>query len=384
MKRAIQFGAGNIGRGFIGSLLSFSGYHVTFADVNEDIINKINEKQEYFLNIVGEEVENICVKNVSAISSLDNNLIKEIQNVSIITTAVGPNILDRIAPTIALAIKEKFNTCNKEYLNIIACENMVGASEHLKEKVLENLNEDEINFVEKYIGFVNCAVDRIVPPTSKEKGEITDVTVEEFKEWIVDKTQFKGEIPKIEGMELTDNLMAYVERKIFTLNTGHAITAYIGYSKGYETIRESILDRSIEDVVKAAMKESGEVLIKKYGFDREKHYKYIEKILGRFKNPYLKDEVVRVGRQPLRKLGKDDRLIKPLMGTVEFETSNENLIKGIAAALCYDFNGDEQAIEVQNTIKENGIESAIEKITGLDKSSNEVKMITEEFNKIKK
>ena len=130
----------------------------------------------------------------------------------------------------------------------------------------------------------------------------------------------KGEIPKIEGMQLTDNLMAFVERKLFTLNTGHAITAYLGVLKGYETVKESIEDEEIATIVKEAMKESGEVLINRYGFEREKHYLYIDKIINRFKNPYLKDEVSRVGREPLRKLGFNDRLIKPLRGTIEYNT----------------------------------------------------------------
>ncbi|MDK2919359.1 MAG: mannitol-phosphate 5-dehydrogenase [Candidatus Petromonas sp.] len=383
MKKAIQFGAGNIGRGFIGYLLADSGYHVVFADVDQNIIDSINENKKYLVETVGEKVEKNYVENISAISSLDENIIKEIEEASLITTAVGPNILDKIAPTIAQGIKERSKKQNRNYLNIIACENMVGASEHLKEMVKKYLSEEEIEYLKNYVGFVNCAVDRIIPPMEENKENDIHVMVEEFKEWIVDKTQFKGEIPKIKGMELTENLMAYVERKIFTLNTGHAITAYLGYLKGYKTVRESIMDASIQEIVQGAMEESGKVLIKKYGFNIEKHYQYIQKILSRFKNPYLRDEVVRVARQPLRKLSKNDRLIKPLMGTIEFNINNKNLIKGIAAGLNYDYSKDEDAVKMQKILEENTLEIAIEKITGLDKDSKEVKLIKEEYLKIK-
>ena len=41
MKKAIQFGAGNIGRGFIGAVLEQAGYHVVFADVNEQVVERL-------------------------------------------------------------------------------------------------------------------------------------------------------------------------------------------------------------------------------------------------------------------------------------------------------------------------------------------------------
>lgn len=182
-------------------------------------------------------------------------------------------------------------------------------------------------------------------------------------------------------MECTDNLVAYTERKIFTLNTGHAITAYLGYLAKYDTIRESILDSRIQKIVLGAMNESGEVLIKRYGFDKEKHEQYIKKILSRFKNPYLRDEVTRVGRQPLRKLSNDDRLIKPLKGTIEYNLENENLIKGIAAALSYDYPDDKEAVKMQNILEENTIKKGINIITGLDIDLKETDLIKNEYMK---
>jgi mannitol-1-phosphate 5-dehydrogenase len=104
------------------------------------------------------------------------------------------------------------------------------------------------------------------------------VTVESFSEWIVDQTQFKGELPQVAGMEPTDNLMAFVERKLFTLNTGHIVTAYLGKLRGYRTVREAIEDPLIRSKVRRAMEESGAVLVKRYGFDPRLHAAYIEKI----------------------------------------------------------------------------------------------------------
>lgn len=224
---------------------------------------------------------------------------------------------------------------NTRPLNIIACENMVRGTTQLKQHVWKHLPENEQAWVNEHVGFVDSAVDRIVPPVEASQDDPLAVTVETFSEWIVDQTQFVGPLPQIAGMELTDNLMAFVERKLFTLNTGHAVTAYLGQRARHQTIRDAILDTEVHAVVRGAMEESVAVLIKRYGFYAEKHAAYINKILRRFENPYLHDDVERVGRQQLRKLSAGDRLIKPLLGTLEYQLPNDNLIIGIAAAMHY-------------------------------------------------
>ena len=135
MRKAIQFGAGNIGRGFIGYLLSNSGYHVIFADINRKLVDALNKDSKYMVEIVGDKVEKIDVENISAIYSLDERLIDDISEVNILTTAVGPNVLETIAPTIAKGIQRKYKKKNTEYLNIIPCENLVGAADRLKVEV---------------------------------------------------------------------------------------------------------------------------------------------------------------------------------------------------------------------------------------------------------
>lgn len=373
MKKAIQFGAGNIGRGFIGAILSENNYEVCFADINEIVISELNNKREYTVEVVGQECKKIIIKNVCGVLSNGEEILEKIKEAEIITTAVGPNVLKIIAKTLATGLEKRKDVKEKKYLNIIACENMIKGTTALKEEIFKYLSEEAKDYVNQYVGFPDSAVDRIVPPMEKT-SDILKVRVEEFNEWIVDKTQFKGEIPELKGMTLTDNLMAFIERKLFTLNTGHAITAYLGVEKGYRTIKESIEDKNIREIVLGAMKESGEVLIKRYGFDREKHYSYINKILGRFENPYLVDEVVRVGREPLRKLSFNDRLIKPLRGTLEYETKNENLILGIAAAFNYRNESDIQAVELEKKLNEKSFDEFFYEVTGLNDKNIEEKV----------
>ncbi|MCG9727198.1 mannitol-1-phosphate 5-dehydrogenase [Vibrio brasiliensis] len=375
MKNAVHFGAGNIGRGFIGKLLADAEVEVTFADVNTPLVDQLSHKQEYKVKVVGTECQIDTVTHVTAVNSASEDVIDRIVKTDLVTTAVGPNVLDIIAKTIATGIAKRFAAGNEKPLNIIACENMVRGTTHLKGQVYQHLDETLHAQADNLVGFVDSAVDRIVPPAEAANDDPLEVTVESFSEWIVDEQQFKGEIPDIAGMERTNNLMAFVERKLFTLNTGHCITAYLGCLNGHRTIRQAIEDPAIHAEVKQAMQESGEVLIRRYSFDRELHNAYIEKILNRFANPYLIDEVDRVGRQPIRKLGANDRLVKPLLGTIEYGTENQAILKGIAAALKYHSDDDPQAVELQTTIKEIGLRKTLARFTGLDENSKEVVQI---------
>lgn len=369
--KALHFGAGNIGRGFIGKLLADSHVEVIFADVNDTVINLLKTNRTYGVKIVGDSVNTIeQVKNVTGVNSKDEAAIMALFNeVDLVTTAVGPNVLKIIASIVAKALEARLASGNTKPLNIIACENMVRGTTFLKEQVFTHLNPAIREQVETLIGFVDSAVDRIVPPVQPDENDPLLVTVEEFSEWIVDKTQFKGEIPAIKGMEQTDNLMAFVERKLFTLNTGHAVTSYYGKSKGYQFVKESIEDADVKAFVKSVMQESGAVLIKRYGFDPQAHAAYIEKILKRFANPFLVDDVDRVGREPLRKLSYNDRLIKPLRGTLEYGLPNDHLVRAIAMALKYRNENDPQAIELAQSLADNGVVATVKKYTELQDDS---------------
>ena len=368
MKKAIHFGAGNIGRGFIGQLLAASGYEITFVDVAAPLVDDINALGKYNIEIVGDTPKRIEVTGVKAINSDKNlgELLDAIVTADIVTTAIGPNILKFIAPNIAkgLSLRLKSNT---EPLNIIACDNMVGGSTALKNFVYAALDEDTKKLADKYIGFPDAAVDRIVPLQKNDEKLL--VKVEPYCEWDVDATKIVGEKPNVAGLTYVDNLSAYIERKLFTVNTGHASIAYLAYQKGIKDIAAAMKDEETVQAARSVWAETGALLVEKYGFDKEKHAEYVKTTEGRFKNPHLSDEVTRVARGPKRKLGAKDRLVSPAMQLTERGKSCDALAKVIAAALKFDFDGDTEAQEVQNYIKDNGIEKAVEHFTEIKSDS---------------
>ncbi|PSL41807.1 mannitol-1-phosphate 5-dehydrogenase [Planomicrobium soli] len=363
--QAVHFGAGNIGRGFIGALLHQSGYQTLFLDVNDTVIQELNQKREYEVTLVGTEQEIISVKNVSGLnsSSHPDEAIEAISKADLVTAAVGPNVLAHIAELIAEGLKVRMRV-SKEPLNVIACENMINGSSILKKHVFEYLNEEERQAAEQSIGFPNAAVDRIVP--DQRPGNILGVAVEPYYEWVVEQTSIKGERPEVKGITYVDDLNPYIERKLFTVNTGHAVPAYLGHYKKYSTINEAMGDEEIKKVLYGALSETGEVVVRQHKFDQSEHGEYIRKIIERFSNPYISDYVTRVARGPIRKLGQNDRLIRPASLYIQL-TGKEpvNLATVIAGVLLYDNEQDDEARRLQDQIAEKGYEATLQSVSGL-------------------
>ncbi len=379
LKQTVHFGAGNIGRGFIGGLFAESGYHVTFVDIADQIIDKLNEQKSYQVKLATEQEQTTTIENVSGLNNMkqEDEVIDAIKSAVYLTTAIGPNILPRIAPLIARGLSERVYETD-EALYVIACENQISATDILKRHILDNLDEDTKERLEGRVYFFNSAVDRIVP--IQEDPESLDVLVEPYFEWVVETTQT---IPPIEGMTVVEELAPFIERKLFTVNTGHAVIAYFGYLAGKSTIDKTLADETVAKQVKETLKETGAYLVKQYGLDEEEHLAYIQKIIERFKNPYLNDAVTRVGRAPMRKLGPEDRLIRPATEAQKAGLPFTNLAKAIAAALLFDYAEDEEAVKIQGMLKEHGPAYVLKEVSGLDEDSEISKEVIEQYHSLK-
>ncbi|PKR83657.1 mannitol-1-phosphate 5-dehydrogenase [Heyndrickxia camelliae] len=380
MKQVVHFGAGNIGRGFIGALFSQSGYHVTFVDIADQIIDQLNAEKQYTVKLATDQQESMTITNVSGLNNMkqESEVVEAIKGATYLTTAIGPTILPRIAPLIAKGLAERVKA-NDEKIYVIACENQISATDLLKGYILENLDEDTKSKLEGKVFFFNSAVDRIVP-IQNNQGSL-DVLVEPYFEWVVETTE---EIPPVEGMKIVADLAPFIERKLFTVNTGHAVIAYLGYLGNKSTIDQTLADGAIEKQVKATLGETGAYLIKQYNLNLEEHQQYIEKIINRFKNAYLNDAVTRVGRSPIRKLGPNDRLVRPATQAEKAGLSYTNLSKAIASALLFDYKEDEEAVKLQQMISEHGVKYALKEVSGLNENSEITKEVLRHYEELKK
>ncbi|MEK0315448.1 mannitol-1-phosphate 5-dehydrogenase [Cohnella sp. 56] len=350
--KALHFGAGNIGRGFIGLLLSRSGYDVVFSDVNKTLVEALRQRGEYTVTLADDKQERLAVTGVTAIDGTDLEAVAAaVAEADLVTTAVGVNILKHIAAGIARGIERRL-AAGAGPLHLIACENALGGSAQLKTHVYAHLDEAAQRGADEVCAFPNAAVDRIVPIQHHE--DPLAVTVEPFYEWAVDASAMFPGFKRVEGVHYVDDLTPYIERKLFTVNTGHASAAYLGNLLGYDTIQQAMADEALVGEVRTVLEETGAVVVRKHGFDPAAHQDYIETTLGRFRNPHLTDEIARVGRSPIRKLSPNDRLVSPALQALAQGLEPGALAKVMAAALCFDEPDDPESVELQRSLREKG------------------------------
>ncbi|KAM7187591.1 Mannitol dehydrogenase C-terminal domain containing protein [Rhypophila sp. PSN 637] len=384
-KKAVHFGAGNIGRGFVACFLHNSGYEVVFADVNGTIIDLLNANPSYKVIEVGSDgTSESIITNYRAINSKthEDELVEEIATADIVTCSVGPNILKFIAPVIAKGIDKRSD--DLEPLAVIACENAINATDSLAEfiKAPQNMDPSRAEDIDKRARFANSAIDRIVPAQDPDAG--LNVKLEKFYEWVVDRTPFKDhKPPSIKGVMWVDNLEPFIERKLYTVNTGHATAAYHGYNRRKSTVYDALQDRYIQDEVKKALQNTADLITQKHGIDEDEQKAYVDKIVRRISNPHLEDAVERVGRAPLRKLSRKERFIGPAAELAEEGKDCSALLD--AAEMAFRFQnveGDEESAELAKIMETHEPKDVVKMVCGLQENEKLFPKVVEIVKKV--
>lgn len=356
---AVHFGAGNIGRGFIGALLQEAGYFVVFADVNEHLIDSMNKAGSYVVTELDGAQAMHTYSNFKALNSISEQkeLLDWIARADIITASVGAAILPRIAPTIeaGLRLREK-----SEPAIVMACENALRASEVIRDAMQDR------HLAHSRAIFCNTAVDRIVP--LQPAGSEPNVSVESFSEWVVDTSPLDEHKLHLPGAKLVSDLDPFIERKLYTVNTAHLAIAYLGQRAGHKTVVSALADPDVRQAAEQALAETAQVLVAKHGLDAGEHASYIAKTLERIANPAVDDEVVRVGRDPVRKLSRHERLIGPAAYFAENIGTPVALLAVIDAALGFESEGDSTVEQLQGDLRELTAQEFALQVCGISRS----------------
>lgn len=334
------FGAGKIGRSFIGQLFGRSGYEVVFVDIDQKIIDALNERKCYKIIIRESVEEEIIVEHVRAVSGFNSEeVIHEICHAGIMAVSVGKNAITRIVPTIAKGILARFSDTSKPLpIDIILAENMRSAGDFMRQELAKYLPE---NFaVDEKVGFVETSIGKMVPIMTEAETQVDPLMIyaEAYNELILDKKGFVNAIPEVEGLAPKENIKAWVDRKAFIHNLGHASTAYFGYYKHPEQryLHKVLEDEEVLFFTKSVMNQAADILLKLYpeDFSRADLISHTDDLLRRFRNKALSDTVFRVGNDLKRKLGAEDRF----MGVIDIAKQMGMPYDKILKAMGYGFH----------------------------------------------
>lgn len=371
--KAVVIGPGLIGCGFAGQVLHDSGYEVVFAARNPAMVDYFNRARGYRVRLVdGQETRELVVEGVRAVFTGEpDHAAEEISTADLIITAVGANNLPNVASLIAAGLERR-----SVPVNVLAFENLINAGPYLRHLVAGFLPRD---YPLATHGFSGTLVDRAVPQRLGDPAadELLIFLGEPQSTFVVDGSRLQEPLPIIAGMIVARDYTAWIRRKLYLFSAGHATCAYLGYLKGYHYIHTAIRDPEIRAAVLAAMTEGQCGLAARYGSEVAGNESDLQMILARFENPALNDPIVRVGRDPQRKLGAEDRLVGAARLAEAAGIRPEKLALAVAAALCFYNPEDPSATELHDEIDAAGLGPALRHICGLDPNSGLGHFVTE-------
>ena len=331
VKKLVLFGAGKIGRSFIGQLFSKGGFEVIFVDISKAIIDELNQKRSYRVIIKEADARVIEVAPVRGVWALDEEaVVRELSSASLIAVSVGQIGLHGVMSLLAKGLVKRLEQHRDESIDIIIAENLRNAADFFEQELRQLLPFDYP--FDQLVGLVETSIGKMVP-IMQEKDlheDILQVFAEEYNTLILDRTAFKNQIPAIEGLAPKDNMKAWVDRKLFVHNLGHAAAAYLGhlYNQKFIYLYEALEVAEVFEQVRGAMVQSANVLIKKYPneFTGEMMINHIDDLLLRFRNKALGDTIFRVGCDLPRKLASNDRLAGGIKLAVELKMPFDKIL----------------------------------------------------------
>jgi mannitol-1-phosphate 5-dehydrogenase len=371
-RRVVQFGAGAIGRGLLGELYVRSGWETVFVDVKPELVELLNRRRSYALRVVGGAGREVEISRFRAVDGRDPAAVAgEVAAADLVATAVRKENLPAVALTLGGGIALRSRIRPESALDVLVCENLFNAPAVFR-RMLEDALADEgagaLDYLARRTGVVGTVVQRTVPAPRCDPASDRPLLVVADEEDVLpcDAGGFRGGVPAIRGLRPVGELAAYEERKLYAHNCGHALAAYFGWAAGHELVWRVMEDPDCARRVRAGMEETAGALCAKHGFDRAGHANYLARLMRTFGLKELGDTVARVGRDPWRKLGPDDRLVGAARLALEHGTTPKVLAEGIAAAIRFRPPGDPTAPEIAELIARGGPECVLREVSRLD------------------
>jgi mannitol-1-phosphate 5-dehydrogenase len=387
MERAFILGAGNVGRGFLGQLFSASGYHVTFVDVDAPLIAALNARHAYTLRLVdNEHTQEVQVGPVQGLLSSEAGAVAEaVAAATLGATAVGARALPRIAPVLAAGIALRAARSESAPLNLIVCENLKGAAGILCEMVASRLDAAQRAYLAAHVGFVDTVIGRMVPelPPALRAQDPSLIIVEPYQELPVERQGFVGAIPEVVGMAPCDHFPLYTARKLYLHNAGHAVLGYLGYQRGLAMGYEALEDPVVRPLLEEALDEGVRGIVARYGAAEGWLREHVRDLLQRFANRALADPVLRLARDPLRKLAPEDRLVGAARLAEAAGVAPRALAWAIAGALAFDAPQDALAQALQQRLAAEGVAAVLAAVCAIQPQEPLGRLVLERYTRLR-
>ena len=376
-KTFVQFGAGNIGRSFIGRLFAEAGYRVVFIDVDSRLVSLLNERRSYPV-VVKQNDRPDQVRLIGGVSAIDGRdreaVIDVLTQADGMATSVGQRGLQAVLPLLAAALELRAAN-NAPPLDLIIAENLRSGAAWFRQNLGPLLPEGFD--LDSRLGLVETSIGKMVPimPQDALNEDPLQLFAEPYDTLIVDRLGFRREVPALAGLKPVNNIAAWVDRKLFLHNMSHAALAYLGYQANPALIYcwQAMELPAVVDAVRAALLQSAAALNRAYPDDlsQEELAAHADDLLNRYRNRALGDTLHRVGRDLGRKLAREDRLIGACLLAAKHGLPFDSLVPPIRAALKFAAPDEQGRVgeadqRILQAVGERGPRAVLCEIAGLD------------------
>lgn len=332
--RLVLFGAGAVGRGFVGELFSEAGWTVSFLDVDPILVAALDAAGSYAHHTVGGVTTTKRVGPVVAGSATDPTTVaREVAAASCLATSVGARALPHVVSSLREALLQRF-AAGGGPVDVLLCENLHGAAAHVRGLLLAGLDAERAALLEANTGLVETSIGRMIP-AAPPGTPATDISVEAYRFLPVDIAAARTPVLRtVPGIVVDESVpfAFYGDRKLHVHNLGHYLCGLLGRLRGHELVADAVLDAGVRYVTRAAMVESATALSVTYGRPLTPILEHVDDLLHRFANRALADPVERVTRDPARKLAPGDRVRGALDAARAAGTPHRHLSLALAAA----------------------------------------------------
>lgn len=382
--KCVILGAGKIARGFVGHLLYLSNIPFTFVEKFDGLVDLINERGQYTVNILGNSEKNCVVKGANAIAFSNVEAVTNaIAEADAVFTSVGGKNLGALIPLLKEGIEKKARMGGN--LNVVTCENWKLPATVLRNGIEETICAEAKEYLANHVGITEAVIMRSAIESSAELLEKDPliVNVQDFWELPVDASRIVGELPPIMGLKLIPEFTGFLERKFYTYNAANGTTSFLGALLGYEKIADAAHDERIIKILDGVYMETAQALSKKHKFPLDEQLAFTLTSKKKLQDYTIVDFIERNARDPIRKLGKDDRLVGSARLVLEYGIRPDHLCIAIAAAMHYVSPGDEFAEKLAQMREEEGIDAILEKVCEQDPNGELGTLIKEKITLLK-
>lgn len=356
-KRLMIIGAGASGRGHLGQLALESGWELVFVDKDRALVEALRRSGRYEVRLVGPRPRNFAVDPFEVLHLDERDRIEAaFARCPLVFTCVCPNNLRDVADYFRPIFIRWLAAGGRDTKDVLSCENMESGTRTFRRFLIEGMPAQAVQDLDERVGFSDSMIARVV---AKPKDPLR-LLGEEYSEWTADRKALRGPVPSIRTLEFVDDQERYLQRKLFIHNTGHATFGYLGFLRGYTYIHEAARDPEIFEAAEKAIEESGWAIEREHGFDAATILAYRKALLDKCPSEALPDEISRVVREPLRKLGPAERFFGPIALLLKHGREPRHILAGPCAAILSDIPGDVESGKIRRIAAESGLRGVLE------------------------